>query len=667
MAISSPGIGSNLDVNGIVSQLMAIERRPLTVLDRREAGFQARISAFGALKGALSSLQGATRTIADPTRFQTTKASIADASIGTVAATGSAAPGSYALEVTRLAQAQKVVAAGQASATTAIGTGTLAIDFGTISGGSFNATSGQYTGASFAASGAAAKTVTIDAAHASLSGIRDAINAAKIGVNASIVNDGGASPYRLALSTADTGASRSVRIAVSGDVALQSLLAHDPAGTQGLSETITAQNAALKIDGVAITKPTNVVTDAIEGVTLTLAKTTSTATAVTVSRDTGAIRSNVEGFVKAYNDANRALKELSAYNAGSKQGALLQGDGTVIQIQSQLRNAVAGALKGVFGAYSTLGQIGVAFQKDGSLAINATKLSAAIDAAPGDIGQLFASVGRPTDSQVTFKEAGTTTKPGAYTLDVSQLATQGTLVGAAPANLTVAAGVNDAVTVSVDGVAAAVTLAARTYGSAGELATELQSKLNGASAFTGTGIGVSVAAAAGVLSLTSNRYGATSTVSATGGNGLTDLLGGAPVGTAGVDVAGAINGQAASGLGRQLTDITGSGSAGIKVEVNGGATGNRGFVYFTRGYAAQLDRLIDSFTATNGLIAARTTGLGESIKDVGVRREETTRRLELTETRLRAQFSALDTLVGRLSSTSSFLTQQLAKLDANSK
>src|SRR5690606_8305659 len=220
---------------------------------------------------------------------------IGDSSVATVGAANSAVPGSYSLEITQLAQAQKLVTAGQASASSAIGSGTITFELGTISGGTFDAATGKYTDATFAADGAGSKTVTIGAANNTLAGIRDAINAAKIGVTASIVNDGSDTPYRLALSVTDTGAASSVRISVAGDAALSSLIAHDPAGSQNLAETVSARNATFEVDGVAITKPKNTVNDVIEGVTLELLSTNAGApTAITVARDSGAIKTSVD-------------------------------------------------------------------------------------------------------------------------------------------------------------------------------------------------------------------------------------------------------------------------------------------------------------------------------------------------------------------------------------
>lgn len=665
-SISSPGIGSNLDVNSIVTQLMAVERQPLQALDRKEASFQAQLSAFGTIKSSLTNFQTALQSLNDVNKFQAYKATIVDSSVATVSAANSAATGNHSLEVGKLAQSQKLVAAGVASSTTSIGNGTLTFEFGTISGGTFNGTTGKYTGASFTADGAGAKTITIGASNNSLTGIRDAINAAKIGVTASIVNDGSGTPYRLSLAATDTGATKSLRITASGDAALSNLLAHDASGTQNLAETSTASNAEFKIDGVSITKSSNSVTDALEGVTLNLLKTNvGAATQIGVARDTTGAKGAADSLVKSYNDLNNTLKNLGAYNAASKQGSILQGDVTLITLHSRIRATLTDALKGAAGSYSNLSQIGIAFTKEGTLTLDSTKFQAAVEAAPNDIATLFATVGRATDTAVRYDSSTAATKPGNYAVNVTQLASRGTQVGSAAANLTITAGVNDSFTVNVDGESAIITLAAGTYASAADLAREVQSKINGASAIASDGNSVTVAESAGILTLTSARYGSSSSVQISSGNAMADLLGGAPVTATGQDVEGTINGVTATGSGRFLTDLGGGAASGLKIEVTGGALGDRGTVKFSRGYAAQLDALIANFVDTKGAIAARTEGINASIKNLDNRRQEMQRRLVDVETRIRAQFTALDTLVSKMNTTSQFLTQQLAKLDSS--
>lgn len=660
MATTSATTGTNIDVASIVSQLMTVEQRPLTALARKEASYQAKLSAVGTLQGALSNFQSAVSDMSGITKFQTMTAASSDSAVLSASAASTAAAGSYTIDVTSLAQSQKLVAAGQVSSTASIGTGaatTLTFDFGSIAGGTFDAGTGTYTGSTFTSNGNGTKTVTIDATNNSLQGIRDAINSANAGVTATIINDGSGTPYRLALSSNALGSTNSLKISVAGDATLGALLAQDPAATQSLSETATAQNANFMVNGVAVSKASNTVTDVIEGVTLTLQKTTTASASLTVARDAASIQSSVAAFVKAYNDLNKTLRDVSGYNADTKQGAILQGDSAVLAIQSQVRSVLNTPVSGG-GTLTNLSQIGVSFQKGGMLALDTTKLSAAITSNPNDIAALFATVGKASDSLVSFSSAATTVKAGNYAVNITQLATQGKLAGSAAAGtLTIATGSNDALNVTVNGVSASVTLAAGTY-TAATLAAEVQAKINGASALSGAS--VAVTQSGGVFTITSNSYGSTSSVSVSG-TGASNLLGGAPVPTAGVDVAGTLDGQAATGSGQFLT--SGSGNAlGLKIQVTGGALGARGTVNYSHGYAYALDNLANSILASDGMIAGKTKGLNNSITDIGKQRDAVNVRLAALQKQYTAQFSALDVTLSSLNSTSNYLTQQLANL-----
>jgi len=194
------------------------------------------------------------------------------------------------------------------------------------------------------------------------------------------------------------------------------------------------------------------------------------------------------------------------------------------------------------------------------------------------------------------------------------------------------------------------------------LAAEVQSKLNGFSGLTTEGISVSVSQSGGVLSVMSARYGSASSVVLTGGNGAGNLLGASPVGATGMDVAGSINGVSATGSGQMLTAPGGGAAEGLRVAIHGGALGTRGAVEFSRGYAERLSKVAEEFLATEGVIASRVDGLNASIKDLDRRQEDFSRRLETVEARYRAQFSALDAMLGSLTQTSQFLQQQLAAL-----
>ncbi|MEW6313218.1 MAG: flagellar filament capping protein FliD [Pseudomonadota bacterium] len=661
MALSAPGIGSNLDVNNIISQLMTLERQPLAALDNKEAAYQAKLSAYGTLKSALSTFQGSVHGLSNLSKFQAVKASPADATVLTASAMSNAVPGNYAINVTQLAKSQTVMADGKADMTSVIGNGTLTFQFGTISGGSFDSGTGHYTGATFTQDAAqASKTVTIDATNNNLQGIRDAINAAAVGVTATIVNDGSATPYRLVLTSNATGAASSMKISVSGDAALQNLLAYNPAGTQNLAQTSTAQNAALTVNGVSVTGSSNSISGAIQGVTLNLLKDASSTT-LTVTRDSASVQTAVQSFVDAYNSLNKVLNDMTAYDAATKQAAVLQGDFTVANLRNQVRSTLNSTIAGLSGNYTLLSQIGVSFQSNGTMKLDSSKLQAAVSSNFADIAGLFADTGKPSDSLISYSSATTKTTPGSYAVNVTRLATKGTLVGAAAANTTISAGSNDTLTFAIDGVTASVTLTAGVY-TAATLAAMVQSAINGVSAFSSMGVSVAVTESAGVLTLTSNRYGSASTVSVTGGNGATDLLGVAPVSTAGLDAAGTINNVTASGAGQYLTGATGDVSEGLKIQVTGGSTGARGTVNYSQGYAYKLDRLMDGFLASTGPLSSRTDGITSSIKDINSRREALNRRLVDIERRYRIQFASLDKMMSSMNQTSNYLAQQLANL-----
>lgn len=674
MAISSATSTAGLDVNGIVTQLMALEQRPLNKLNTQEASYQAKLTAYGTIKGAIASFQSAVQGLNSSNIYQSLKATTSDATVLSASATSTAVAGTYSLEVSALAQAQKLISAGQASSTAAIGTGaatTITFDFGSISGGALTPfdpvtnTGGTYAGATFTGNGNPSTSITIDSSNNTLQGIRDAINSAQLGVTATILNDGSGTPYRLSLSANSPGAENSLRMTVAGggDATVTSLLAHDPAGTQNLSQTAVAQNASFTVNGLSISKSSNTVTDVIDGVTLSLSKVTTAPVSVTVARDTGAITNAVSAFVKAYNDLSGTLKNSSAYDPATKQGAILQGDSTVRQLQTQLRNMLATSVVGTSGGLTTLSDVGISFQKDGTIALDQTKLNTAITNYPGDIASLFTSTGKSSDNLISFSSAATGAKPGKYAVNITQLATQGTAIGSALTLPTsIVTGVNDTLNLVVNGISASVTLSAGDYTTAQALAAELQAQINASSNLSSAGVAVAVSASiTGSLTITSLNYGSTSSVSITSGNAQASLGLSAPTEAAGVDVAGSIGGTVAVGEGQKLISQGGA-ALGLSINVNGGALGDRGLLYYSQGYASTLDSWATMELSSKGTLSSRTDGISQSITDIGKRRDTMVTRLAQIEKIYRAQYSRLDAMLGSMNQTSLYLTQQLSQL-----
>ena len=662
MAIGGAG-GANLDVSGIVSQLMSIEQRPIAALNKKEGDYQAKISAYGNISGALSTFQTAVQELNHPEKFQTLKATSADATVFNASASDKAASGSHSVTVTSLAQAQRLAAAGQTSDNASIGNGSptkLTFDFGSITGGAYDTAGGKYKEASFTANGKGSKSITIDSNNNTLQGIRDAINNAKIGVNATVINDGSDSPYTLTLSSSESGIGSSMKISVAGDPALSALLAHDPAATQNLRQTVTAQNAAFTVNGISVNKTSNSVNDVIPGVTLDLQKATDAPVTMNITRDTAAVTTLVQGFAKSYNDLNKTLQDLSTYNPATKQGAVLQGDATVRLLQSQIRTILNTPVTNTGGAYSTLSQIGVTIQKDGTMAVDTSKLNAALEKNPADVASLFVTLGKPSDPLVSFKTADNATKAGSYPVNVSQLATHGSFAGCEDVeSLNIVNGKNNELNVTVDGVNAAITLTPGKY-TEDSLAAEVQTKINSAPVLASAGVSVSVIHDQYGYVITSNSFGSKSGVDIAG-NGAWNLLGDDPICTLGQDVAGAISGSTANGSGQTLTASHGA-AIGLKVTITGGALGERGKVNYSQGYAHSLNNLATAVLAKDGQVETRKTGINSSIKDVANRRETVQQRLPLQEARYRRQYSTLETMLSNMGKTSSYLSQQLSNL-----
>jgi flagellar hook-associated protein 2 len=538
-------------------------------------------------------------------------------------------------------------------------------------------TGGGYLGAGFTQDGSVSSgTVVLKAGDQSLQGIRDAINKANVGVSASIVSDGSAEPYRLVLTSNKTGANASMKIGVSGvdgadpDPAIAKLLGHDPAGAQALNQTSSAQSAQLSVNGIAVTSASNSVSDAIQGVTLTA--TQVGATTMTVAKDTATAQNNINGFVKAYNDLNTTIRGLTAYDPATKRGGALQGDATVRSIQTQLRQQLGGALAGS-GKLNMLSQVGISFQKDGALAVDSTKLQKAMTDNFADVGALFAEIGNVSDGQIAFAGSSAATKAGTYDVNITQMASRGSLTGAAPLVASTVIGANTTWSVALnqtDPVSAsriqAVTIPPGSYNPA-ELAAMLRSAINGNKEFASSGDTVETEIdSTGHLNISSSRYGSTSnmSISALTGTALDGIFGSASPVT-GKDVAGTIGGAAATGSGQTLSAPGGSAAEGMKLTINGGTTGERGTVTFSQGFAYRLNNLATTFLGKEGLITGKSDGLSVSIKSVATARDTFSERLTAMEKRYRAQFAALDTALASMQATSSYMTQQLAALASN--
>lgn len=372
--LSSPGLGSGLDINTLVSKLMAVEQQPLVALARKEASYQSKISALGTLKSTLSALQTAAEALIPATgttaadKYTATKATVADTTLATASATNTAAAGSYTLSDITLAKAHQIRKSGL---TPPAETGTISI---TVGSGS-------------------AVSVSI-AAGATLAQVRDAINASSAGTTASIINDG--SVDYLVLTAKNTGDANSITVngaSTDGGTEFDIFDYTPPGASNSWVEQQDATDASVKINGIPVTSQTNSITTSISGLTLNLVKEGTGPTTLTVSKDNAALTSSLNTFIKAYNDAVKVMKDLGNYDAANKKASTLTGDSTLRTVQTQLRNTLFAASGGSNINLQRLSDLGVSTQLDGTLKLDSTKLSAAITSDFANVATLAADIG----------------------------------------------------------------------------------------------------------------------------------------------------------------------------------------------------------------------------------------------------------------------------------
>lgn len=383
--ITALGIGSGLDLTGLLDQLEAAERQKLVPIAQQKQSYQSKISAYGVLQNALNQFQTAADKLKDGQLFSAVKSSVTGSSV-TAASSSDAAAGVYQVNVSQLATHYSVATAGVAdkSAELAEGATTLRFAFGDA---------GLFDGEGEPLEGSVGVEI---AAGSSLEDIRDAINAAGIGVTASIVNDGsevgedGQGPWRLALAASETGTEAAFSVDFGGldggdsSSGLKLDLGDEESGRP--STEVEAQNAQLTVNGIVINSQGNQVEGAIEGVTLALAE--EGASTLRIEQDNETMTEAVKGFVSAYNTLQSTISRLTSYNAESGAAGDLLGDAALRNVQSQLRREMGDIMGGI--------QVGdtlerpITLQLKGDLKIDEEKLEALVNSNPGALADFFA-------------------------------------------------------------------------------------------------------------------------------------------------------------------------------------------------------------------------------------------------------------------------------------
>ncbi|KTD36377.1 flagellar hook associated protein 2 FliD [Legionella nautarum] len=550
-SISSPGIGSGLDVKAIVEALVKSEIAPTkNRLDRQEARLTTQLSALGQIKSTLAKLQTAMQNLTDLSQFQALTTSVSDTTALYATVVGSdATAGNYQIQIQQLATQQSLATIPYPSSTSTIGDGSLTINFGTYSAGNTTFTPNPLQ---------PPLTINIIPGQDNLLAIKDAINSSGAGVQASIVQDN--SGARLTLMSTNTGSASAMQISVvdndgnNTDLSGLSALAYDPTQSiTSLTQTIAANDSMVYINGLLLTQSSNQLQNAIEGVSVNLLKAQpGIPVYLSITNNQNQTTTLVNQFIQQYNDTMTTLNSLTSYNAETKKGSPLQSDAGIRMLKYNLSTLIGQPINDLEGPLHSLADLGITTDINGVLTLDTDTYNTALTNYPNAIATLFAKSATATDPNIRVSSVGLDVQAGHYSLVIDNFVPGTTLSGTI-------GGVN---AVSNDG-------------------------------FTLEGTG--------------------------------------PFGE-------------------------------LSLEVLAGGVGNRGYINITDGLAVQFNNLLSTYLDDFGDLASRTDQINENLKEIDDQREQLGFRAITLANRYTKQFTALDTLLMQMQSTSQFLTQQLANL-----
>ncbi len=367
--ITVGGLATGLDTNSIIDQLVALEQQPLNLLQTRRDSVVAQQTALQTFNSKILAFLSAVDKVRDSGDVIARKATSSNTSVLTVAADGTAAPGTTSITVTALAQGAIATSAnGKASpfATVATGAGFFTFHVGT----------------------GPDKQVAVDAT-TTLQDLASKINALGVGVSATAVNTGTAAApdYRLRIASSDTGASQAITI-TADDTNL------------GVAVTQQAGNAQFNVTGFAtpLSREHNTFSDVIPGVNVTLLA-NGGPVSVSVATDSNQVTANVQSVVDAFNDVVNFVSSQSQVTQDTTSSdhnvtaGPLAFDGTVRTVLSGLHGVLSNAVSGLGGSLSLLAQIGVTTNQDGTLAFDQSKLATALSQDERSVDVLFSGSG----------------------------------------------------------------------------------------------------------------------------------------------------------------------------------------------------------------------------------------------------------------------------------
>jgi flagellar hook-associated protein 2 len=632
---SFSGLGGGLDVQGIVEQILFVESEPIRQIESKISQFQTKVDAYNSLNSKVSALLSQLESLNNPESFAARSVTSSNTDILSASASSEAAPGNYQVQVNRLALFDSFASdTSFSSSNAAIGTG------------SFDLTVGSSTA-----------TITIDSTNNSLLGLRTAIEASGLAANVGIINDG--SGYRLTVTSDESGSENAIAIdnntltLADGSTSLTFSRTHAIVDASEL-------DASLTVNGLSVTSGSNQVEGVIEGVTLNLSGTSPSTISLAVSNDTDAVRTSIEDFVDAYNDAYSFINSQFQYSDFTGSSGVLAGDYLVRDIQQQLASIVSAAVAGLDGPLDNLAAAGVQLKNDGTLKIDDATLDSQLEESFDAVRRLFLATGDVSDLRIQFVGSSSETQAGEYQVDITQIPEQAMLTS--PNTIAGTLGTDETLTITLGSNVSIVNLLSSM--TIQEIIAAVNDQLSAA--------GIAVNASndgSNALLLTAEAYGSSVAVSV-----VSDIdVGGTGFGTGGasdngVDVAGTFTDiststiYSATGNGRELLGAEGPVS-GLIVEFLGTATGTFGTVDVTIGYAETMQQLLESLTdSLEGPISGAIESTQSSIRSLEDDIANIEERLAIRESVLLEQFSRADEALQQLQFLQSSLGAQLDQL-----
>jgi len=627
--ITFSGLSSGIDVNSIVTQLMNLEKVSVNRIKTQQAKLSQQQGVYGAFKSRITAFTTALSSLNQVSAFNPLKAASTNSDAATLTTSSGAVQGSYSLKVFKLAQAHKISSTAQASTTEALNqTGVFKVN---------------------------GKEITVEASD-NLGSIASKINTADAGVTASLINGGAGKAY-LTLTAKESGAGSTISLE---DVSGGALASLGSFGTQILG----AQDAEFELDGLTLNSNKNEIADVIPGSTLTLKKAAldgSVGSTLTITRDADGLKSKMKEFRDSYNAVIDFIAQNSQFDSETYSSGPLFGDSSASQVTSTMGDVLLRSVGS--GSVNNLIRLGFGLDEAGRVTFDEAAFDKVAAEDPNAPSRLFAASGSSTTSALRYVSSSAKTKAGNYEVIVTQAATRSSgTAGMAQAN---PSGGGETLTFGGSVLGGRSVVLTTAGGSAADLVNQINNDSRLRDYFNAS------LDNDGKLKIESRGYGSGSSFTLASDQAASDSNSGIGTSgltvTAGLDAAGTINGQTATGTGQFLMGPTGSTVEGLQVMYTGSTTGTVGSLSFSQGIANQMTDSMFSFTdSVNGLLTALDKSIQEQIDDMSDKITRLNDSFVLKEQTMRKKFAVMEEMISKFQSQGTQIASFASSLRANS-